>query len=393
MPRFLHPLLVTVAVLAPVAFGVGCAMDGESFPEATEVDPSLRVRTSPDDVAAQFVGDQACARCHARQFKEHVASNHALTLRPMRRERLPKDFPACANFTDTRTGTSYTLTEAAGRFALTARAGGKDRTQEVDLALGSGKRGMTFLALQQPESMIELRLSCFPRRNEWFVTPGQNGPDPHPLGVQHTGKMAQRCLGCHSTVVPASRAFPEERFMGVGCESCHGPGQDHVAAATAGRKPLEIERLRDRGAKEINELCGECHRTANDINADDGISITMTQRFQPYGLMKSACFLESDDRLSCVTCHNPHTNSETRPAAYERACLSCHSPAKKQTVCPVNQRSGCVGCHMPQREVIPGISMADHWIRVFPRSAQRAAADSRNKSLPRALLALARSHR
>ena len=372
MQRFLRPAALTIAATVAVILGIGCAMDSETLPEAPEMDPSLRVRTTPDDVAAEFLGDQACARCHARQFKNHSGSNHALTLRPMRRDRLPKDFPASAHFTDARTGAEYALTETGGRFALTARAGGKDQTREIDLAMGSGKRGMTFLSLQQPDSIVELRLSCFPGQNEWFVTPGQNAPNPHPLGVRHRGKMAQRCVACHATVLPASRAFPEERFMGVGCESCHGPGQRHVAAATAGRKPLEIDRLKDWGGMAINELCGECHRTSRDINADDGISVTMTQRFQPYGLMKSACFLESDNRLSCVTCHDPHENSETRPAVYERACLSCHRQEEKHTPCPVNPRSGCVGCHMPQREIMPGIAMADHWIRVFPRSDPRA---------------------
>jgi hypothetical protein len=154
--------------------------------------------------------------------------------------------------------------------------------------------------------------------------------------------------------------------MGIGCETCHGPGRAHVAAAEAGGKPADIEGMRDWRATRVNELCGECHRTARDINADDGVSMYMTQRFQPYGLMKSRCFRESDDQLSCITCHNPHRNVEKQAAPYERACLSCHGRKPKQTRCPVNARAGCVGCHMPQREFIPGISMADHYIRVFP---------------------------
>jgi hypothetical protein len=333
------------------------------------MDASVRARTKPDEVAAQYLGDRACARCHAREFKTHTASNHALTLRPMRRQRLPEAFPAAAQFADPDRNVEYAMREVDGRFMLSARAPGGDQERAVDLALGSGKRAMTFVSLDAPGSILELRLSYFPRRHQWFVTPGQAGSEADVLGARHAGRSAQRCLACHATVLPESRTVPEERFMGIGCEACHGPGRAHVAAAEAGGKPAQIERMRDWKATRVNELCGECHRTKRDINADDGVSMYQTQRFQPYGLMKSRCFLASDDQLSCVTCHNPHRNVEKRTAPYERACLSCHGRKPEQTRCPVNSRAGCVGCHMPQREFIPGISMADHFIRVFRGTA------------------------
>ena len=47
--------------------------------------------------------------------------------------------------------------------------------------------------------------------------------------------------------------------------------------------------------------------------------VAQTQRFQPYGLMKSACFLKSGNRLSCSTCHNPHRDVETAPEAITRS--------------------------------------------------------------------------
>ncbi|HTE18694.1 MAG TPA: multiheme c-type cytochrome, partial [Armatimonadota bacterium] len=308
---------------------------------------------------------------HSEQFQQQSATNHARTLRLMDRDRLPAGFPSSAEFTDPGRGASYSMREADGRFALsvTGRPGTLART--LDLALGSGKRGMTFLSLEGPESMIEMRLSCFPRQGKWFITPGQGGPDAPLAGKLHEGEDARRCIGCHAVTLPEAGVAPEARFMGVGCESCHGPGKAHVAAAAgANPKPGAIRILREVGATQLNELCGKCHRTAKDIDLENEVATQQTQRFQPYGLMKSQCFIRSGDRLSCVTCHDPHRNVETRPAAYERACLSCHgsnkTSAASQTVCPVNPRGGCVGCHMPQRALMPGISMADHYIRVFP---------------------------
>jgi len=106
-----------------------------------------------------------------------------------------------------------------------------------------------------------------------------------------------------------------------------------------------------------------------------------TNRFQAFGLMKSQCFLQSKDTLSCITCHNPHTNASTNPKTYEAACLSCHaSPtsadrpprlrAVKIEVCPVNPKENCVSCHMPRRKAIASsqapIMMPDHFLRVHP---------------------------
>ena len=105
----------------------------------------------------------------------------------------------------------------------------------------------------------------------------------------------------------------------------------------------------------------------------------MTQRFQPYGLMQSPCFQKSGDRLSCVSCHDPHTNVSTDRRTYEKACLNCHGvpaslhPDSKTSVqskpCPVNPREKCVECHMPTRKVFANstlpIAMADHLIWAY----------------------------
>jgi hypothetical protein len=102
----------------------------------------------------------------------------------------------------------------------------------------------------------------------------------------------------------------------------------------------------------------------------------MTQRFQPYGLMKSRCFKESHDTLSCLTCHNPHADASADPATYVSACLRCHPSSASASArasgsatgkpCPVNPRAGCIRCHMPSREVAPDlpVRMADHFITV-----------------------------
>ena len=66
----------------------------------------------------------------------------------MRRQRLPAAFPASARFTDPVNHVEYALGEAEGRFTLSAQDPGGRQERNVDLALGSGKRGMTFVSLE-----------------------------------------------------------------------------------------------------------------------------------------------------------------------------------------------------------------------------------------------------
>jgi hypothetical protein len=352
---------------------------------------------------AGFTGDDACRRCHPGIFHEHAASRHAQTLRRMRPECLPRGFPRHRRFTDPSTGIRYTLTERAGCYTLAAIIPGSVRACPVDLVFGSGKSGLTFVTVAEPEAVRELRMSYFPARRAWVSLFGEQGAVRDPLGQRLQGIEARHCLSCHATALPPRRLMPEERFLGVGCEACHGPGGAHVTAALAGQPRRGMERLDRWEAVRLNRLCGRCHGSDLEVNPRDESALRQTARFQPYGLMLSDCFHESGGRLSCLSCHDPHENARTDARHYEAVCLSCHggkvglhivgpsghqafgaersraaagvgdglsqhlvtrAPEHPKTVCPVNPRSGCTHCHMPAREVMLGVKMADHWIRV-----------------------------
>ncbi len=76
------------------------------------------------------------------------------------------------------------------------------------------------------------------------------------------------CLRCHTTGFARPGGFapgagPQPALAGVGCESCHGPGGDHVAEG--GRKQGTIVTLSDKcGSCVILQVCGGCHDDAND---------------------------------------------------------------------------------------------------------------------------------
>ncbi len=83
------------------------------------------------------------------------------------------------------------------------------------------------------------------------------------------GKTDQAdCLKCHTTGYGRTGGFPAGGKLaehaglgGVGCESCHGPGGDHVQSGD----PKKIVSLGDKcDSCVILQICGSCHDDVND---------------------------------------------------------------------------------------------------------------------------------
>ena len=387
---------------------------------AVALPKNLNIQLPMAEAGSVFVGDAACASCHPQAFREHQASRHPITLRPVDRISLgnlaPKPGALPGN------SAAVVAMDGDGYQVLVPRPGGA--SEALQFALGSGKSGMTFVTILG-NYVFEMRASYFPHQGKWRTTPGQEDLDPTDMGLDHQGEEARQCISCHTTTLPANSLVPEKRFYGVGCEACHGAGSAHIAAIKAlssGRvaaltnktqqnmlqTDIHMERIGAWDGKRVNELCGKCHRTAPkaEVSVPD---LRVTSRFQPYALMLSRCYKESKQEskagiintLSCITCHNPHQNTSHNLKTYEAICLNCHSgkttkeshkeinktttrhsaalaidsasslraqTASSGKVCPVNPRTGCVNCHMPRKKMLNGTRVGttapDHFIRV-----------------------------
>ena len=87
---------------------------------------------------------------------------------------------------------------------------------------------------------------------------------------------------------------------------------------------------------------------------------------QAYRMRKSACFLKSGGKLTCSSCHDPHSvlRAEAAVSYYRAKCVACH-PSVGVSGHPVLATSDCRTCHMPRRRAEDAVHtvMTDHLVQ------------------------------
>lgn len=351
-------------------FAVGAAVGIESL-RVSSVRPSHRQDWN-NVLEPAYVGNAECARCHVEQAIHYQETGHAHTFHADSLcDRIAKF--AGRDIPDPERNGSFRFECENGKLSVRYLGENDSIALPVQFAIGSGKHALTFLTLVDgPEgepAAIEHRFSLMKNGTEAALTPSHAGlPVTQPrdfLGRTKRGRDVTTCIGCHSTTGQVLGSRVDDLRAGVGCESCHGPGRQHVAAVDAGREQLRIEFGKGHATAEQElHLCGRCHRSTEALSVIPDPDDPKLARFQPVGLSQSACFRQSDGALKCSTCHNPHQAVDQSKAYYNSRCQSCHGDSlAKQSTCTIQPTGDCISCHMPAVEVHPGISFHDHWIR------------------------------
>jgi hypothetical protein len=227
-------------------------------------------------------------------------------------------------------------------------------------AFGAGHQAITFVSPLDEDSYLEHAQSWYSASKSFGLTPGHSSAQGERYRTFSPDAAILKCFSCHSTgplrLEPGYRIAPFE--PGVRCESCHGPGAAHVAAK--GKRDL-IRNPKRFDAGEINQFCGACHRK-HAADEDTNWAQPWNVRHQPLYLARSRCFEASDGKLSCFTCHAPHSGLSRSASAYDAQCRSCHAVVAHQM--PVADRA-CVECHMPVVRLTENLRFANHWIGVY----------------------------
>jgi hypothetical protein len=325
----------------------------------------------------KYVGDSACARCHAEiaeTFRHH----------PMGRSLAPiaggEDRP------------DSTTTVEAGSFRYTVeRRGGHVVHREAQLdqegrvlaqveadvkyALGSGERGTSYL-VERDGRLFESPISWYSQKKRWDLSPGYKQSNLH-----FDRPIVPHCLFCHTNRVEpiehTINGYEQPIFRGdaIGCERCHGPGELHA------RRPEWVD---GRDVTIVNPrhlepalglaVCEQCHllgdhrvdRLDRDT-FDYRPGLSLTEFFAVFGradqhearavgqveqMKESRCFRASEGRLGCTSCHDPHQvpSPQEKIAYFRQQCLACHEQKGCKLPDPVrlaeSPLDSCIQCHM-----------------------------------------------
>jgi predicted CXXCH cytochrome family protein len=246
----------------------------------------------------------------------------------------------------------------------------------IETTMGGTRHGLSFLfrvpdleGVKLPRApLVEARYLHYVPHDRLELSPGfpQGKPANYEtaLGRVLTPSFGAKCLLCHGE----PRVHGVRTETGVGCESCHGPGQPHLLALSKGSPDKGILNPRTLPVKDQMKPCSQCHSGFSVV--EDPLPDDLLISDQVTSLSNSECFRQSGGRITCTNCHNPHQDAprSVLVARSEKTCLGCHSAtgAKRPALCPVNRTSGCVGCHLPDTRERPPLVVSDHWIRVHP---------------------------
>jgi hypothetical protein len=346
--------------------------------EQTRSDDPLSKWRSGEYPGIRYVGSALCAECHRSRAGTQSATPmaHAIELPDACRI-----FQAHERLTFHNGPYSYLIVRDGNQWTYTISEGAKSISEAVLYCFGEGKVGQTYV-FKHNGLFYESRVSYYAELQNLEITTGHPHEVPTSLeeavGRPMTKDEVKSCFGCHAPSAVNAAGLQLDRLIpGVTCESCHGPGEKHIAAVKAGLKP----QIFNPGKLDANDLsqefCGSCHRSFETVMLmpkQDGIN---NVRFQPYRMFNSRGHNQGDPRMSCVACHNPHEKLERNAEYYDSKCLTCHlstakearSDSRSAPACPVNTKQ-CVTCHMPKVEVPEmHFKFTDHWIRVAKPNA------------------------
>lgn len=340
---------------------------------AATPDPLATRRTVTPEEREDYLGSAECLSCHPDEA-EQLASHHARTLSRTTAESDGERFGDSRPVRDEENGVVYSASVRGQECVLTAKQDRLTASVTARYGLGSGHRGVTYLG-EYDGKTVELRLSHY-RQGGWSLTPGQQTGLPRPdtpVGRLLDVQEETDCYMCHTSALVAreGRPRPDESLGGVTCEACHGPGRAHVEAVRRKDPDLRMARLGENPAEVSSRLCSQCHRTPESVDPENPYVQSQLARFQGAALGMSECFKKSDGKLTCLSCHDPHRNSDTVTRREHIAvCVSCHSPkVAAQKPCPRKPDGDCITCHMPVQTVLMPTrpKFNTHLIKVWTR--------------------------
>lgn len=393
--------------LAPLAVAAALAW----APDPVEIAARAPLR----ERAGEYQGAASCRACHPEQHASWKRTFHSSMTQLPGPDSVVGRFDGAPVRFYGRTALPF---ERDGGYWMRIPDGAGEREVEVALCVGSNRYQQYFELVGAAVGGEYRRLPILWHIGEqrWMHMNGVFLSPDDARWDAHAASWNDNCVFCHNTG-PMPRLAPDgaRSFatrladLGIACEACHGPGEEHVRRM---RSPLERYRAQFTGGRELGivnpaelgqaeslALCGQCHsqRLPEPLSKlsqylDSGLTFRpggtldghvepvtratpsvneskpelFAQRFwrdgtarltayEYLGITQSPCVVGG--AMTCGSCHTMHSgdvHGQIEPELRgDRACTQCHEKIAADVRAHTHhdpQRSGsrCLECHMPR---------------------------------------------
>lgn len=358
----------------------------------------------------RYTGAETCLSCHQKEGDAWRQSDHYHSMLPASDESVLGNFSDMTFSAGTRT--SRFFKEGDAYFVETLNGQGEKQT--FDVVYTFGFRPLQQYLLRTTGGRLQAFDVAWDSRpaeqggQRWYQLQNNEVTDPeHPFfWTGYYQNWNSRCASCHSTNVqkhydPVKNTFDTTYSdVNVACESCHGPGSEHIKLAGEGTlsatntglkalgkaiafhfKPGDAIARPQSSPAPISELalntCGGCHSRRAELGEPD-LTQSYHQQFQLDAIDEPLYFSDGQIRdevfvlgsfmqskmaqagVTCIHCHDPHSGKTRLPEA--QVCATCHRPdvfmAGTHTL--GHKDANCLDCHMPARTYMGVDDRRDH---------------------------------
>lgn len=374
-------------------------------------------------LSAEYVGNQACISCHAKEHQLWQGSHHDKAMQHANSKTVLGDFN---NTEFNYNGIISRFSQSEDEYFVTTDGpDGQLQHYKIEYTFGFDPLQQYLIAL--PGGRLQALGIAWDNRNQsqggqrWYHLYPEEGVTYE--SRLHWTKPDQNwnfmCADCHTTNLEKNYDPKTAQYqthwseMNVACEACHGPASQHIgwAKKEAGYQQVDsiskgltinlderkgvswlaslekytATRSEPRVSQKEIEVCAHCHSRRSILKENFTPGDAFMDHYQPSLLTESlyhsdgqikeevfvyGSFIQSKmfhQGVTCSDCHEPH--SLKLRAEGNGVCLQCHRADKfDQPSHHFHQRgeqgAQCAECHMPQTTYMGVDGRHDHSIRI-----------------------------
>lgn len=364
---------------------------------------SCTQRNTSRHESIEYSGSESCRECHENFYLLWSPSFHGQAMMPVNAEfiakhKLPNSKPVEVE------GHMFNVEFQDSILMIFEKDGDKlIKAYNVLWAMG-GHNVYCFLTPFENGKLQNIPLAYDANEKIWFNYPeagmrhfGGEYPDDEALPWKYAAfSFNTGCYSCHISQLSTNFDLSTYTYHttwnepGINCETCHGPGSNHVQIfknLKEGETPEELGLISTKvfTQQQQNDACAPCHSKMAPITPEylpgnnyfDHYNLTTLEDYDFYpdgrSLGENYTFTEwkmnpckNESELHCVTCHTSSGRDRNKDNP-NNSCLQCHTNKAENIAAHTGHKPEdkltCLSCHMPKRQFVGRFFRSDHSFR------------------------------